>query len=94
MWRKTRFGTIGRNGGSIGTIMNDCINIALLTKSVKRRFFGDDGMSCFGNGKDRSGGLKEEEGKKCVEPAVFAMKAYIASGKRAGFNYLLRQRVT
>ena len=87
MWRITRFGTIGRNGGIINTIMNDCINIALLTKSVKRRFTRDDGMIFSWNRKDRSGGLKGEEGKKLTEPAVFALKTSITSGKRAGFKF-------
>ena len=94
MWRKAKFGTIGRNGGSIGTITNDCINIALLTKSVKRRLTRDDGMICSWNRKDRSGGLKKEEGKKLIEPSVFALKTSITSGKRAGFKFLLCQRVT
>ena len=71
MLRKTRIGAIGCNGGSIGTIINDCINIVLLTKSVKRRFPKDDGMICSWDGKDRSGGLKEEEGKKFIESHVF-----------------------
>ena len=71
MLRKTRIGAIGRNGGSISTIINDYINIVLLTKSVKRRFPKDDGMIFSWNGKDRSGGLKEEEGKKCIESHVF-----------------------
>mgnify|MGYP005684637249 CR=1 FL=1 len=87
MWRITRFGTIGRNGGIISTIMNDCINVALLTKSVKRRLTRDDGMICSWNKKDRSGGLKEEEGKKLIEPAAFALKTSITSGKRAGFKF-------
>ena len=94
MLRKKRYGVIGRNGGSIDTIIDDYINIALSTKIVKRRFAEDDGMICSWNGKDRSGGLKEEEGKKFVESAVFVIETSIASSKGAGFNCLLYQRMT
>ena len=88
MWRITRFGTIGRNGAIINTIMNDCVNIALLTKSVKRRFTRDGGMIFSWNRKDRSGGLKEEEGKKLIEPAAFALKTSITSGKERVLSFV------
>ena len=78
MLRKKSSGAVGLNSGSIGTIINDCFDIVLLTKGVKRWLACDYSVVFSWKGNNSSGGLKNQEGYTFVEPTFSTILYVIA----------------